>query len=539
VEGQRALSAVSLQLNALALQQMAAMQFGQLSELFWAWARLAQRAGGRPPVGAETLRAAAARVAECRTDKEQAGRVPAAAVGLARLAWGAASLRVLSTPLWHKLGQLAAPLAADAGPWEAASLMWAFARARALEGKAAEVLCARVAELAPELGPADVANIVWALGAARERRRALLPALVAAAVRLRRRMRPRELSAVAWGFAQLWGLRRPLQQEGRQQLLHALSEAAARLAPKMGLRQAITTAWALTSLAVQQAPRSPSAADPGGAARALAVSRQLLRRAGKLGLQRAALEEVCMVMQTLGRSRLRRAPEALRSAAAAATEGAEEGQQAGGAAAGVDDESDTAHLVRQVAAWVLAAPAEHLPADAVAALLPGLQKAAAFLDGTGGGGGGSSDPDVAAALAALVARAGALAESSSFQPSQLPRVAAALGALAAPARMRQQWLVAGGSSSVAPITTSSSGRAAGSSRTADAARGVLEQLALPAAAVAGRLKLEALADIACGYAAAGLHLDELFDVVAEVGCRLGHSAQSAAFDILTVLPFAD
>ncbi|KIY93290.1 hypothetical protein MNEG_14672 [Monoraphidium neglectum] len=490
------------QLQLLTRDFMGSMQFAQLSGLFWAWGRLVQSVGAQA-VGARMVEAAAARVAACRTDDEAQGRIPSAALQLARLSWGAATLRALHPPLWRKVAALAAPLAADAGAREAAGLMWALGRARALEGAAAEALSARALALAPLMGAKDLANVAWALGAARERRRALLPALAAAAGRLQGELGPEELAGVSWGFARLWGARRRAQQDGRGPLLRALAAAGAGLASQAGVRQAATVAWALATLAGPRGRRRRQGAEGGGAAGgegpeevAWAAIDVLLARVEESGLQGAPLPEVCMLIYT---------------AARAGSGGCSEARARGAARPEL--------LLDQIAAWVLSAQ-EPLRADAVAMLLFGFRRARYFELSAGGthGGGGEGGQLSDAVSAALVGRASALAAAGAFAPLQLPRLVAALGTLASPARLQQrqaEFLLGG------DVGRSGGGTPDLAQAVADEARATLERLALPAAAVAGRLKLRALADVACGYAAAGLHPEELFDAISEGADRSG------------------
>lgn len=444
-----------------------------------------------------------------------------AAQQVAKLAWGAVTLGATHPPLWRKLAPLAAAVAPAAGPWEATSLMWALARARCLEGDAAAALSARALALAPRLGPADIANAAWALGAAGERPRALLPALAVAAAAAAGRMAPEEAAAVAWGFARLWGARRVEQQRGRAALLPALAEAAARLAPEMGVRQAATAAWGLAVLAGPAGARdtgaggaaaAPAAGGEGGAggppsvhcvsdaaaaaAAAWGSAGALLDRAVSLGLQGAAVQEACMLLYTVAKG-------------TAAAEGGVPGEPE--PAARRPDGPARARrerVLRQVALWALAAPAEALPPDAVATLLWAFKRAGYFEAETGGGA-GAEDADGAERewlrgelAAALASRAAALAAAARFSPQQLPRAAAGLAALAAHGDAS-----ADGGSKGDPLAPA-----------AAEAREALGALALPAAAVVGRLKLRALADVACAYAAAGLHPEELFDAISEVSC---------------------
>jgi hypothetical protein len=385
--------------------------------------------------------------------------------------------------------------------------MWALARARALEGAAAEALSARALALAPLMGAKDLANVAWALGAARERRRALLPALAAAAGRLQGELGPEELAGVSWGFARLWGARRRAQQDGRGPLLRALAAAGAGLASQAGVRQAATVAWALATLAGPRGRRRRQGAEGGGAAGgegpeevAWAAIDVLLARVEESGLQGAPLPEVCMLIYT---------------AARAGSGGCSEARARGAARPEL--------LLDQIAAWVLSAQ-EPLRADAVAMLLFGFRRAGYFELSAGGthGGGGEGGQLSDAVSAALVGRASALAAGGAFAPLQLPRLAAALGALASPARLqrRQAEFLLRGDVGRSGSGSGGRGRCGGApdlaQAVADEARATLERLALPAAAVAGRLKLRALADVGCGYAAAGLHPEELFDAISEV-----------------------
>jgi hypothetical protein len=553
------ITAVCRYLCLLTREHMAVMQFAQLSGLLWAWARLARRrrGGGAPPAPPALLAAAAERAAACPTAKEEAGAIPGAPVLLGRLAWGAASLGLYAPPLWRKVATLAAALAPAAGPWEAANLMWALARAGALEGAAAAALAARTAALGPVLGPVDLANIVWALGAARERRGALLPPLVLATVRLQRALGPAEVAAAAWGFARLWRRRRAAQLRWRGPLLRALRAAAGRCYPKLGVRQAATVAWALVTLA----PREEAAGAPGGdggggggssgagdgsVEEALGAARGMLARACEAGLRSAPLQEVCMLVWAASKC----APPpgvvvvvddggdaassadgggASRAAAALAARLAQREARAAEPELRASPGDPRPALLVEVAAWVVAAPASELPADGVATLLWGLRRmgclgaagAAESSSKWGGGGGGAAaaasvtaalDDEgrrlVARAVAALVARAAALADAGDFSPSQLPRVLAPLGVAAAPRGVRQQWLDPGGGRGGGNGSGGDDGAAA-------AARGALERLALPAAAVAGRFRMGPLADVACAYATAGLHPEQLFDEISE------------------------
>ena len=469
-----ATEALFAELCDLTSQQCGALQFAQLAALFASWSRLAALAGA-PPLPPRLLAAVAARAGACPTEQEEWRRAPTAAADAARLARGAGALRVQCDSLWRKAARLAAACAPDMDAQQVARAMWGLARGRALQGAAADALCGRVAELAPAaFRPSDVADAVWALGASQAARpaarRGALEALAAAAVHAHAQLSPAEASSVAWGFARASQPLRRQQLPGRRALLDALAAAAAAGADRMSALQAATTAWALAVLASKDplAERLGGGGAAGAApVRALAARRLLACAARAFDPSTATLGQVCMMTYV----------------AAKPPRGGRNGGSGGGSdGADVEHEETVQEVMRLAADWALRAPADALPADGVAALLWAFHRSG-FL----------ASPGAAGAAAALAARAAALARASRFPPARAVRAAAALGALAS----------RGGGSGPA-------------AEAADAAHAALDALALQLAAAAGRLRLKALADVACGYAAAGAYDEDLMDAISEV-----------------------